>query len=171
VAFYLNPINRTTPLSDYHNQRIMDFFKRCAQSDEEAFEMHMHFSLWRQQLTPFEKGAFCWKFEEKGAREFWISAINQSKALGILANRLFSAPANSVPSERSFSTQNYLHSKTRNRLKPDEVDKLIYIYMNSRVFRKNDGTKDTLTVSTLEEEELLEEEFRMDEDDEDDENN
>jgi hypothetical protein len=118
--------------------------------------MHTHFSLWREQLTPFKKGAFCWKFAGTGAREFWISTINRTKALGTLCNRLFSTPANSVPSERSFSAQNYIHTKTRNSLKPDRVDKLTYIYMNSRVF---DARKEGNQLLTAEEEEQLEEEM------------
>src|SRR5271169_2707759 len=96
--------------------------------------MHTYFSSLREQLTPFEKDAFCWKFEGKEMREFWVSTINHTKALGILCNRLFSTLANFVPNERSFSTQNYIHTKIRNSLKPDHVDKLIYIYMNSRIF-------------------------------------
>ena len=142
-------------LDDYNNKRILTFFQTCAPSHEEANLMHTHFSLWREQLTPFEKGALCWKFAGKGAREFWISTINRSKALSILCNLLFSTPANSVPSERVFSTQNYIHTKTRNSLKPDRVDKLTYIYMNTRVF---DGKKQVLTADEEEqwEEEMVE---------------
>jgi|SRR5579859_5635261 len=157
AAFYLDPVNRTIELDDYNNQRILTFFQTCARSQEEANLMHTHFSLWREQLTPFEKGAFCWKFAGKGAREFWISTINRTKALGVLCNRLFSTPANSVPSERAFSAQNYIHTKTRNSLKPDCVDKLTYIYMNTRVF---DGRKQILTAD--EEEQLEEEMVEMD---------
>src|SRR5579859_4408750 len=88
--------------------------------------------------------------------EFWVSTINCTKALGTLCNRLFSTPANSVPSERSFSAQNYIHTKTRNSLKPDRVDKLTYIYMNSRVL---DARKEGNQLLTAEEEEQLEEEM------------
>ena len=119
ATFYLDPVNHTIELDDYSNQRILQFFKKCARSEEEAAVMHTHFSLWREQLTPFEKSAFCWKFEGKSAREFWVSTINRTKALGILCNRLFSTPVNSVPSKHSFSTQNYIHTKIQSSLKPD----------------------------------------------------
>jgi len=155
----LNPVNRTTELDDRSNQRIWRFFQKCARSEEEADIIHTHFSLWREQLTPFEKGSFCWKLAEKGAREFWVSTINRTKSLGMLCNSLFSTPANSVPSERSFSTQNYIHTKIRNSLKPDRVDKLTYIYMNSRVF--NAIKEDNQHTLTVEEEEQLEEEMMM----------
>ena len=156
AAFYLDPANRTIELDDYSNQRILRFFKKCSRSEEEATVMHTHFSLWREQLTPFEKSAFCWTFEGRGAREFWVSTINRTKALGVLCNRLFSTPANSVPSERSFSTQNYIHTKIRSSLKSDRVDKLTYIYMNSRVLNAKEGNRHILTVD---EEEQSEEEM------------
>ena len=55
--------------------------------------------------------------------------------LAILAQRVFNTPANSVPSERSFSVQNLLHSKTRNRLTADRAEKLEFIYINVRTLR------------------------------------
>ena len=162
AAFYLDPVNRTIELDDHSNQRILKFFQQCARSEEEANVMHTHFALWREQLTPFEKGAFCWRFVGDGPREFWVSTINRTKALGILCNRLFSTPANSVPSEHSFSTQNYIHTKIRNKLKPDRVNKLTYIYMNSRVF--DERTEGNQHILTADEEEQLDEEMDVEDD-------
>ena|SRR5271168_398112 len=54
------------------------------------------------------------------------------KELYQLATRLFHTPANSVPSERSFSYTNILHSKSRNRLIAERVDKILYIQVNRR---------------------------------------
>ena len=31
---------------------------------------------------------------------------------------------------------NFLHSKARNRLESERIDKLIYIYINTRIFRR-----------------------------------
>jgi hypothetical protein len=44
-----------------------------------------------------------------------------------LANRLLYTLANSVSYERNFSFMNIFHSKSRNRLTPERVDKLLYI--------------------------------------------
>ena len=56
--------------------------------------------------------------------------------MAAFAVRLFSTPANSVPSEQSFSIQNLLLDKKRNLLHPETVNKLSYIHMNTRVLRK-----------------------------------
>jgi uncharacterized protein (DUF4415 family) len=53
--------------------------------------------------------------------------------LAPLALRLYNSVANSVASERSFSTMNFVHSKTRNRLSAEKVNKLVYIQMNDSV--------------------------------------
>jgi hypothetical protein len=49
--------------------------------------------------------------------------------LSSFANRLMNTCANSVPSERAWSTINYIHSKTRNQLSVKRVDKLQFIYI------------------------------------------
>ena len=54
------------------------------------------------------------------------------KELYQLATRLFHTPANSVPSERSFSSMGILHSKSRNRLTVERVSKMLYIQVNRR---------------------------------------
>jgi|SRR5579859_5963056 len=55
AAFYLHPVNCTIELNDYSNQRILQFFKKCARSEEEANLMHTHFSLWREEEEKLEE--------------------------------------------------------------------------------------------------------------------
>ena len=56
-----------------------------------------------------------------------------------LAHELLNCTANSVPSERAFSTMNFLHSKLRNRLSHENIDILLFIYINARSLRKASG--------------------------------
>jgi len=70
-----------------------------------------------------------------------------------IAIRLFRTPCNSVPSERSFSVQNSIHDKVRNRLLPTRTDKPIYIYMNRRVLDRQEG--DHYRWEQLEDEEMV----------------
>jgi hypothetical protein len=37
--------------------------------------------------------------------------------------------------ERSFSAQNFIHNAVRNRLEQEKVDKLAFVYFNSRVLK------------------------------------
>ena len=60
--------------------------------------------------------------------------------------------ANSVPCERAFSALNLLHTKTRNALTPERVNKLLYVQINSRTLRR-----DTFVEKILEDEDEDEE--------------
>jgi hypothetical protein len=42
-----------------------------------------------------------------------------------------------VPCERAFSALNLLHTKTRNALTPERVNKLLYVQINSRTLRRD----------------------------------
>jgi hypothetical protein len=42
-----------------------------------------------------------------------------------------------VPCERAFSALNLLHTKTRNALTPERVNKLLYVHINSRTLRRD----------------------------------
>ena len=43
-----------------------------------------------------------------------------------------------MPCERVFSALHQLHTKTRNALTPERVDKLLYIQINSRTLRRDE---------------------------------
>lgn len=84
--------------------------------------------------------------------------------LSDLALRLFHTPANSVPSERAFSVQNYLHDSKRNRLTSERSAKLQFIYINKRALRyKNPGKKreEQTWLTLTEDQELAIEETNM----------
>jgi hypothetical protein len=68
---------------------------------------------------------------------FWQLYFDNNNALAQLADRVLHTLANSVPCERAFSALNQLHTKTRNALTPERVNKLLYIQINSRTFRRD----------------------------------
>jgi len=83
---------------------------------------------------------------------FWQLHFDDNNALAQLADRVLHTLANSVPCERAFSALNQLHTKTRNALTPERVNKLLYIQINSRTLRR-----DAIAEKTLEDEDEDEE--------------
>jgi len=75
------------------------------------------------------------EYNEKAIR-FLETVCSQGSLLGSIAVRVFTTICNSVPSERSFSAVNWIHSKARNRLLPVNADMLAFIFMNSRVLQR-----------------------------------
>jgi hypothetical protein len=67
---------------------------------------------------------------------FWRYQAASSLELSLFARVVLTVIGNSVPSERAFSTMNYIHSKRRNRLDLDRADKLQFLHMNLLVLAK-----------------------------------
>ncbi|OWZ13856.1 Transposase [Phytophthora megakarya] len=63
--------------------------------------------------------------------DFWCS-LNQFPLLQIIAKQVFRCASGSSAAERNFSSHAFVHSKLRNRLAPERVEKLVHIYFNAR---------------------------------------
>ena len=131
TAFLLDPASITYPLDDYTQDLVMETMTRYIPQPLLA-QSRRAFFLFRQKQDVFSPGANCWQ-DAGEPWLFWQIAHHHSPGLATLASRLFKTPANSVPSERAFSTQNLIHTKTRNRLDTQRVDKLTYVHVNQRV--------------------------------------
>jgi hypothetical protein len=68
---------------------------------------------------------------------FWQLHWDDNNLLAKPAIRVFHTLTNEVPSQRVFSAMKILHSKTRNRLREDRVDKLLFIQINLRTLRRH----------------------------------
>jgi hypothetical protein len=71
--------------------------------------------------------------------KFWQSRGDQWPALQKLSQQVFSMVASSAASERNFSTHGFVHSKLRNCLSEDAVEKLVYIKTNNIQFCNQTG--------------------------------
>lgn len=136
IAFYLDPINNKTPIDAECETQIYQFFRDFSATEWEADALMDEFADYRLDQNGYETTRYCWKWKNS-PRDFWrwIQQDSTSRLLPQIAVRIFSCAANSVTSERAFSTQNFLHNKIRNRLQATRVDKLIFIYMNQRVLQ------------------------------------
>ena len=139
VAYYLDPNHITIPLADANiDTKIFECFMEHTQTEEEALDMYNEFHLFRNKMAPFEAIRPAWS-ATKDPKMFWTMFETHTRFLGKFARRLFSTPANSVSSERAFSIQNIIHTKLRNTLSAEKVDKLTYIYMNARILKSMEG--------------------------------
>jgi hypothetical protein len=63
-------------------------------------------------------------------RSYWSSVRYECPLLGKISDIVFTLPTSSAASERAWSIFNHIHTKKRNRLSVDKVEKLVYIYIN-----------------------------------------
>lgn len=80
--------------------------------------------------------------------QWWAEQFTEGD-LSEYAQQLLSVIPSSGASERVWSTFGYIHSKSRNRLKNKQVEKLVYIYTNNRLL-----SDDTYTPTWFAEDEV-----------------
>jgi len=64
-------------------------------------------------------------------RKWWLINQKYFPNLFVIAEKVFNFPTSSASTERSFSNDSFIHSKSRNRLAPERVQKLLYIRSNA----------------------------------------
>lgn len=87
------------------------------------------------------------KHNRTSPSNFWL--FKQPKADGMkvlreVAIQIFSIPTSSASSERCWSVHEFIHSKRRNRLAPEKVEKLVFIYSNLHALGDEENLVDHL---------------------------
>lgn len=127
LAFYLHPKNYKESLSPEQEKTIVAHFKKYTSDYKAAYEQFLDF---RKQEGSFGLDGIAWEYSDKPSL-FWRSMEISCPDLAPFARRVLITIANSVPSERAFSTMNYIHNKLRNSLTVERANKLSFIQMNS----------------------------------------
>ena len=87
---------------------------------------------------------------EQGALRWWETFGYDHSTLAAFAVRALSAICVTGGAERNWSTFSFIHSKSRNRLYCNRVEKLVFVYSNLRLLRKAKGDIDYLEDSDSE---------------------
>ncbi|GMF55943.1 unnamed protein product [Phytophthora fragariaefolia] len=91
-----------------------------------AFHRHV------QDIKTSQPRQWCLLCERKlPVFDFWCR-LNKFPLLQDIALRLFRCAASSAASDRNFSAHAFIHSKLRNRLVPERVEKLVNIFFNAK---------------------------------------
>ena len=67
-----------------------------------------------------------------GCLHFWRHNCSNFPTLGVFARECLSKPPSQVSVERLFSIAGFIASKRRLSMKPETIEKLVFIYMNGR---------------------------------------
>lgn len=138
VAWALDPRTRHLPFTILHQREVVEFL--VARSGplltaDRSMQLDLELCQFRSNEGLFNAANFIPDYLDNPVL-FWAKLKVPGRFLANIAKRLFHCLANSVPSERSFSAQNYIHCNIRNSLLQDKVDKLSFIYVNYRVLKK-----------------------------------
>ena len=96
-----------------------------------------------EQHKDYREGVGVWA--RKGAAElarsmsahgFWLQCGGAAPELQKVALKVLSQPSSASSCERNWSTYKFIHCTSRNRLKPDRAEKLVFVHSNVRLLRK-----------------------------------
>ena len=111
AAYCLDPTNASPHFEPALQLRVTNFLKRYVGHHTEAewAEIVQQFFDFQNHERLFDSTTDLWNADlVSNPRLWWQYARSGCYKLATLAIRIFSTPANSVPSERAFSTMNYL---------------------------------------------------------------
>eukprot|EP00644_Phytophthora_capsici_P006750 jgi/Phyca11/561897/estExt2_Genewise1.C_PHYCAscaffold_80174 len=129
IAFLLDPTKDPADFvgNDHRNalQHVREVAARLKYSDEQQQSAFHEASLFL--TAKWDK-----KIDGGGLAplEWWSVNRSEYPALFEIARRVFTMPTSSATAERSWSIYKYIHSKLRNQLLSETVQKLVFIYSN-----------------------------------------
>lgn len=78
---------------------------------------------------------------QMNAKTYWgVIGRREFPSLFLIAKPITEMICSSAASERTWSTFRFLHSRLRNRLSNESVEKLVFVYTNSALMDKKDKT-------------------------------
>ena len=139
VAYLLDPRYLGDKMSRTLRKEVEDFVfnfptadgSMCKERREKLAQEYTAFRI--DALQEREKNDFRFKMigNSKTVLQWWMADGTDWPLLQNLAIRVFTMAASSAASERNFSTFGFIHSKLRNHLSPEKVNKLVYIKVNT----------------------------------------
>ncbi|KAI2489092.1 hypothetical protein MHU86_25506 [Fragilaria crotonensis] len=166
IAYLLDPRYLGAGMSLENRLRIEDSIVAHQSSDSDStptaeqqqsvFEDYTNFRI--SVLEMKHAGSIAWGMLQSnriGPLKFWLSHGDSLPSLQQLAKQVFSMVASSAASERNFSAFAHVHTKLRNRLSDDVVEKLVYIRTNNAQFTKQDSKQAGVEHPSVDEEEYI----------------
>jgi hypothetical protein len=152
TAYFLDPANTEVKFKENELDQVFKVFKTY--SSENFNTMRSEFLNFRKKRRSFDATTLWDQDLIKDPEQFWEVAGAKSPILAEFAERLFSTPPNSVPSERSFSAMNLQQTNLRMNLSMEKLDLLTFIHMNYRVLHPKKLPYKTKIYALSEDEEL-----------------
>ena len=147
-AYHVNPGHVAKKFTDDEQSACMKFIHRYGPDDgDERMDTLQDLFNFKDLKGIFVTQNECWQASEN-PQFFWRLCKPKCPGLATLAMRIFDTPGNATASERSFSSDSYIHSKIRNRLYPDRANKLEFLYVNAKVLARKQGRKKALKKET-----------------------
>ena len=141
IAYILDPIarqERPAPISANFIGKIGEWLREYSPSNASSLLAELIKVM--EKKSPFDN-VFMWETASSSEDPilFWRIYEGASPELIKLATLALSIAPTSGSAEQNWSTFGFIHSKSRNRLTNERVEKLVYIYWNQRIRKEIQG--------------------------------
>ena len=133
AAYALLPNRHPLP-NDAIEQVVVTTIKSLAKDPDQGRICHLDLIDFRAKAGKFLPGTLGLD-DGIPPRQFWTAYASSGRfnELAGVALRLFGCIANAVPSERAFSTMNFLKDDNSNRLTSSNLDMRLFVYINKKI--------------------------------------
>ena len=114
IAYFLTPGNIGVATTVEQQNMVIKYLGNARTDPMIQNRVQEQHYMYRAKDGPFSPPNLAWNITS--ATTFWHAQHTFCPELSLLATKLFCTPANSVPSQPSFSAQSLIHSKVRNSL-------------------------------------------------------
>ncbi|CAH2108391.1 unnamed protein product [Euphydryas editha] len=135
AAYMLDPKSVGIELDHMQETEAMEFI--CSLAEHLNIDCLVDLAQYKGKEGLWGK-AFTWKAAEKVSPTLWWKGICGSSQLSKIALRVLTAPCTSAATERTFSTQGFIHSAKRNRLTSERAAKITFISHNWNLINNNE---------------------------------
>ena len=130
AANLLDPRFKGKKLDSFEIHAAMDYIsKQCIHLNLDKAAIMADLASYRT-CTGFYERDYLWESANSLKPAVWWGGLCASQPLEPLASRILSVPPSSAGSERDWSIQSSIHTKTKNRFRNDRVEKLKAVRQN-----------------------------------------
>jgi hypothetical protein len=132
------PLNIREGIEETIYNHYFDDKESSAEKTAQIFQEYNAFRAWalqQQSMNSFKYVRLCQG--KTTMPQFWCSYLQDWPLFAHLALKVYSVASSSAASERKFSTMGFVHSKLRNCLGRDTVEKVVCVKTNNLQFTVN----------------------------------
>ena len=143
LAYCLNPKNGVPDLNEYERKAALNALREMVPEKQRAQALQ-DYGKFRAREAPFDVGSnlFSLLVVDSLSSYGWWKAYADPGPLQNVAIALGAIPATAGATERNWNEFGQLYTRNRNRLKPERLRKLVFIYHNLRILARMKVTKE-----------------------------
>lgn len=128
--------SKGSKVEDYKDTvaQLKNYFTLFFEDEQEILNANTEFDAFSVEFSEVDDKFTC------NPRVYWAQSGKRNyPALAKICLKLFQMICGSISVERVWNIFKFVHSKTRNKMSSERIEKLVFIYINSKLLDENDN--------------------------------